>query len=102
MKDRSKLPKWAQDKIRQLERERDEWKAETIRPSNRSNTFIEHQGFQDLEPLGESPRLRIETPTGSVAIRLDEDGRVNVNCWHGPAIIRPIASNAFTVEVAKR
>lgn len=103
MGDVSKLPKWAQQRIENLERSASEWKARaTVGPED-SDTFISRWPAENSTPLGTGPTIRMQMGPEwweYVDLRKQAD-RVYIFANQGIKIL-PMASNSIKVGLNRR
>jgi len=95
--DVSKLPKWAQDRIRLLERkaERLEHKIDQLEGTEETNiTYLDGLGER---PLPANKTIRFQTNAGHIDVRLEREGEgLYVNAQH-PMAIHPQAANSVQI-----
>ena len=102
-----RLPKWAQNRIEQLESSVGYWqKKANVGPEN-SDTFIQSHVSED-KPLGRGETILFTLPTGLLGnhhkIEVTNQGtRVQVRVGGDESIIvRPVVSNVVTITAEER
>jgi hypothetical protein len=105
---RSLLPKWAQEEMRILERQRDEARADAVKWADRatgatpgSPVTMRGYGIRNDVPLPRDARIRFGLPVGEIEVYL-KDGRLELySCGSigGTLEIRPHSANVASVAV---
>jgi len=101
MGDRSTLPKWAQQEMERLERDRDAWKEKAFYAATEgglTDTAIRWRPLPDRGvPIGST--IECKTNTGEIEARMrGEDARLEVRTLSGPIIIEPYTSNVVCIS----
>lgn len=113
--DITKLPRWAQDRIEVLERDKEWWMAKATAGPEDSNTFVHHLMDTPDTPLGDRPLITFVTqctwtdhgalPQDHVAhidARLQLDaGSIELRTRHGRLSVIPSASNSIIIRVVE-
>lgn len=101
MRDRTKLPKWAQQELARLEQSVEYWQGLAVVGPEGSDTFV-RQGWtreagQLLKPLGDSPSILFDTQSGRIEARVQDDYLQVASYGAGWLQIRPQSSNVVRV-----
>lgn len=110
--DVSKLPKWAQRKIAQLEREVEDLSALVVGDVNPDETNVFIDRFQDATPLPRGSHVRFNLASSGVeapwserveVYLVDRGGGTVLEIQGGSAItIQPVATNAAQIAMRRR
>ena len=97
--DITKLPKWAQQRIKYAEQTASEaLEREKRTVEGDTNVWIDKGYRRDRQPLPEHTRILFELEDGSISVSV-EDGKVYVMAIHGGLSVYPRSSNTLSMEV---
>lgn len=108
MSDVSKLPKWAQQRIRKLEADVTYWQGKASVGPEESDTFRHEYGERGADagqPLGAGANIRFEVDENRRLFARLRGGALEVHAsGRGFAAlqVKPVASNVVRIEVADR
>lgn len=105
--DVERLPKWAQDRISQLEADVEYWKRLATAGPEDSDTFVRHYADDD-KPLGAGQRISFRWTDGrgewpgftEIEAYIDGD-HLTVRASNGGLYVQPSASNSIRVRVVE-
>jgi hypothetical protein len=99
MRDRSTLPKWAQQEMERLERERDSWKEKVFYAAAEkgfTDTSLRYRPEPDRGlPIGST--VVFKTITGEIEARM-KDAKLEVRALSGLVVIEPYTSNVVCIS----
>lgn len=97
----SRLPKWAQDHIRTLQRQRDDSIAELRAwKDSQSESLVYVTKGLDSPVYLQTDRVTFKLPNGAITVSVDgDDLDINGNYGRGMLVIRPWASNAMKLKI---
>lgn len=95
----SKLPKWAQRYISELEQDNETYKAKLSAGPEDSDTFADP--YDTERPLGRGTRIRFGRSREGFTVYLDKDGELQVSSNWASVHIKPRAANALSVRMER-